>query len=320
MLRFVGFCALALLPLASLAADEDKTADELTAARTAYAKQLEDGQKKFLAAVDAEIEKAAKSGSLDAVKSLQAEKTAIEANFEYDSKVTKLRPAVTRYRAEAKAAKDKLKASLGKAVSAYTKELKIAEAESIDAELKALVAGKPPAATGKPAVTAPPVADVKPGDLKNGAIVTLYGRLPVQKDNEGFVLPTGLGKPLGDPAVIESLDEWGYDAEKNAVASCFLKIETAGEYEFRTYNFYDRNALFIAGQNVCPYRGSVTGGSEPAGKEKITLRKGMALLVSVGYVDARGSVAVTWKPPGQKDFSPIPKELLFYDSSKIKMK
>lgn len=322
-MRFTRILAIAILfPLASFAADEDKIAKELEAARTSYAKQIEDSQKKFLASIETEIKNAAKSGSLDAVKALQQEKAAIEADFEHDSKATRLRPAVTRYKAEIKTAKDKLKASLTKGVMAYTKELKISEAEAIDAELKALVAGNPPATTTKPATIAPAslAVGVKPGDLKNGVILTLYGRLPSQKDNEGFVLPVGLGKPMGDPAVIESLEEWGYDAEKNAVASCFLKIETAGEYEFRTYNFYDRNALFVAGQNVCPYRGSVTGGSEPAGKEKISLRKGYTSIVSVGYVDARGSVTVTWKPPGQKDFSPIPKELLFYDSSKVKPK
>lgn len=55
------------------------------------------------------------------------------------------------------------------------------------------------------------------------------------------------------------------------------------------------------------------GRAEPNGQERIALRKGFVAIASVGYVDARGSVQVTWKQPGQKGFSPIPKELLFHD-------
>ncbi|HTN77234.1 MAG TPA: hypothetical protein VL096_18375, partial [Pirellulaceae bacterium] len=105
---------------------------------------------------------------------------------------------------------------------------------------------------------------------------------------------------------------------KNAVAFGYLKIEKAGEYEFNTYNFYDRNALYIAEQLVCPFRGSVTGGSEPMGKERITLRKGFVSIASVGYVDARGTVDVTWRPSGEKEFKPIPAELLFHDPAVLK--
>ena len=103
--------------------------------------------------------------------------------------------------------------------------------------------------------------------------------------------------------------------EKNAVAFGYLKIDHPGDYEFRTYNHYDRNALIVAGLVVCPYRGSVSGGSEPTGKERILLRKGLVPIASIGYVDAKGNVNVTWRPPGAKEFSPIPKDLLFYDPS-----
>lgn len=304
----------AIFAFASLAiAADDKTADALNAARETFTKQLEESQKKLLAFIDSEIERAAKSGSLDAVKALQKEKAAIEADFSYDSKAIRLRTAIIKYRSEAKAARDKLRIALTGARAAYTKELKITEAEAVDAEIKSLdETGKPATAT-KPKDPPPEVKSVKAADLKAGLGLLLFDRLESQQGENGFVEPSKLGKAASELAVIESLDGWQYDEGKNAVAFGYLRIEAAGEYEFRTYSFYDRNAFFVAGKNVCPYRGSVAGGSEPAGKERISLRSGYVSIASVGYVDAKGSVAVTWKPPGQKDFTPIPVGLLFHD-------
>jgi len=220
MTRIIGTGAMALalvFVLLTCASGQDKIAADLETARAGFAKQLEDAQKKFLAAIDAEIAKAAKSGSLETVKSLQQEKLAIEANFEHDSKVTRLRPTVARYRAEVNAAKDKLKVSLSNAVAAYTKELKIAQAESVDAELKSLNETKKPPMIAKPAVSRT-AADVNVNNLKNGMVVSLFNRLSTQRDNEGFVDPSKLGTPAADPIVTESIEDWSYDSEKNAVA------------------------------------------------------------------------------------------------------
>ena len=90
----------------------------------------------------------------------------------------------------------------------------------------------------------------------------------------------------------------------------------AGEYVFKTYNYYDRNALFINHQPVCRYRGSVAGGSDGGveqSKERIVLQEGYIPFVLVGYVDARGGIdTLRWAPPGSKGHEPLPLEKLYY--------
>jgi len=305
LLGLAAALMLSAAPVATVPA-EDKIATDLDAARAAFTKQIQDTQNALSITVQSEIEKAAKTGSLDAVKELQKDKASLEANFDADPKSPRLRPAITKYRRESKAARDKMRLSLSTAITQYTKQVKLAEAEAVDAELKAFEK------TGKVAYGSSGVVRER-GELLRGLIIRHYARLPSQKDNDGFVEPAGLGKPTSDPAVVESLANWKYDGEKNAMADGLIYIEQPGEYEFRTYNHYDRNALLIDGKIVCPYRGSVSGGSEPAGKEKITLRKGLFRITSVGYVDAKGSVDVTWKPPGKTDFTPIPNEVLLHE-------
>lgn len=292
-----------LLSIAAAVAANDIPAT-LEAAREAHAKAIQTAQAKFLAAVDDEIKKAAASGSLELVKSIQQEKAALEADGNYEPKAARLRPALTRYQSELKAARDKLRTSLTAAKVAYTKQLRIAEAEAVDAEIKAV---------GTVVAASPPQAGA-PANLQAGIAVLLFDRIASQQGNEGFVEPSKLGKATGEPTAIDSMASWKYDESKNAVAYGYLKIDQPGEYEFRTYNHYDRNALYVAGQLVCPYRGSVAGGSEPSGKERIVLRKGVIPIVSVGYVDAKGSVDVTWRRPGEKEFSAIPVAVLLHET------
>lgn len=304
----------------SLPALADDIATGLESARAAYADAIEKSQAKLLESFDAEIKKAAASGSLEAVKAIQQEKVAMEADPGYEPKATRLRPTMTRYRGEGKAARDKLKSSLVAAKAAYTKLLKVAEAEAVDAELKLLNETGKVATPKRPSTTdVPKATEPRPEDLKAGLGVLLFNRIDGQRDNDGFVEPGKLGKTISEEmAVVDSIQSWKYDADKNAILFGYLKISDPGEYEFRTYSHYDRNVLYVAGLLVCPYRGSVAGGSEPSGQERIALKKGLVTFASVGYVDARGSVDVTWKPPGQKEFSAIPKELLFHDPKQAK--
>jgi hypothetical protein len=302
--------AIAITCLAATAVyGDDKLAGELESARAAFATQIEAAQTRLLEAVDAEIKKAAKSGSLIAVKTLQDEKNAIESDFEYESKATRLRPAILRYQSDSKTARDKLRTLLARAVVEYTKAMQFTEAESVDAELKTLdKTGRIPAKAKTKAK-----AEARQRELKSGLLVLLFHRLPSQQGDDGFVNPAEFVGPTSDPTIVESIENLQYDAERNAVAFGYLRIDEPGEYRFRTYNFYDRNALLVGGQIVCPYRGSVANGTEPADRERITLRKGYVPIAVAGYVDGRGSVAVTWMPPGQNAYAPIPKELLFHD-------
>ncbi len=172
-------------------------------------------------------------------------------------------------------------------------------------------------ASSTPAAPAPRPSSVKPRAqaLSAGLRGLLFARQPSQQGNDGYLHPSKLGQPVGTPATIGCIRNWKFDASKNAVALGMLRIDEPGVYSFKTYNFYDRNALFLDGNLVCPYRGSVSGGTDPAGKEKILLKKGYVPIMSVGYVDARGSAEVRWKPPGQDQWSAIPTDLLSHDPS-----
>jgi tRNA A-37 threonylcarbamoyl transferase component Bud32 len=144
-------------------------------------------------------------------------------------------------------------------------------------------------------------------DLKPGLLVTEYPRLRSQEGREGgFVHPSKLGEPFGETYVVHSLFSWKYKPERNAAAEGFLRIDRAGEYAFRSVNFYDRNTLYIDEIEVCGYRD---------GEDKIArirLSPGLHKFKSVGFVSARGSVDVQWMEPEKRELAPIPRERLFH--------
>ncbi|MBI1314020.1 hypothetical protein GC176_22220 [bacterium] len=147
----------------------------------------------------------------------------------------------------------------------------------------------------------------RPDKLFPGLEVQLYPR-NIEKQPEkagGYLAPAELGEPTGEAFVTLTLAPMKYDAGFNAVARGYLKIETAGEYIFNANNFYDRNALFIDGELICPYR-------DGEHKEQTAaLTAGLHEIVVAGYVEARGTVTIQWKPPGQEKLAPISEQLLF---------
>lgn len=146
-----------------------------------------------------------------------------------------------------------------------------------------------------------------------------FARQAKQKGNEGFVPFEDLGDVVEAPAVVGSLREWHYAQNRNACVVGLLRIDEPGTYVFRTYNYYDRCALYVDGKLVSPYRGSQARGTDSGdvtkNKERIYLSAGWVPLVCVGYVDARSSVKVWWSRPGQSAYEPIPDSLLKHDSS-----
>lgn len=155
--------------------------------------------------------------------------------------------------------------------------------------------------------TTPRSASV-PSALRPGLIMNQYAKIDSQV-REKYGLPLELlarSKPVAEPKVVKNLGKWYYNQSNNAVAGGYLLIKQAGEYSFNSNNFYDRNALYINGKVLCGYR-------DGEGKRQaITLPKGLVAIHSIGFVSARGSVGVRWLPPGQKDPSVIPEELLYH--------
>jgi len=121
------------------------------------------------------------------------------------------------------------------------------------------------------------------------------------------VEPSALSKPIGPSRVIASVAAWTYQPGRNGVASGWLSIEADGEYAFRSDGFYDRTALYIDGALVCPYR------DFESNIARISLKKGLVLIESVGMADSRGEVKVDWMPPGEREMQPIPTNLLVHD-------
>ena len=101
-------------------------------------------------------------------------------------------------------------------------------------------------------------ADGKPAvdKLYPGLEVRLYPRSEQKQPAGagGFVAPGELGEAFGNAFVTASVSPLKYDAGYNAVARGFLQVDKAGDYVFNANNFYDRNALYIDGKLVCPYR------------------------------------------------------------------
>ena len=159
-------------------------------------------------------------------------------------------------------------------------------------------------------------ADAEPEDLQAckaaslapGLVVTEYPRHALQDDDkDGFAVPLDkLVDPVGEKYIVESVTPWKWDTERNAVARGLLEIEADGDYRFNTSSFYDRNLLLIDDKVVCAFR----DGEQTVGT--ITLKKGKVSIVSAGFVGGRGAsgIQVRWQPPGQKELSAIPPQLL----------
>ncbi len=129
-------------------------------------------------------------------------------------------------------------------------------------------------------------------EISPGLLVYEFERSQQQEKKDGaFVELSALGTPLKLAKIVSKLD-WKYEKNNNAIAIGLLKIEKAGPYEFKSVNFYDRNALYIDGKLVCKYR----DGEKTVVKRCYLLV--MSRFASVGYVEARGSVLVQWIHPG----------------------
>ncbi|MEM9283455.1 MAG: hypothetical protein AAGA96_16650 [Verrucomicrobiota bacterium] len=147
-----------------------------------------------------------------------------------------------------------------------------------------------------------------------GLVVEEFPRHTVQESTDKLYLALEeFGDPIGKPYRIESLQGWKHGTDRNAIASGWLKISKSGLYEFRTDSYYDRSELIIDGDIICPFR----DGSETV--QKANLEKGLRNIECIGFVASRGEtigVTVEWRPPGQREFGPIPTKLLFHQPKK----
>jgi hypothetical protein len=110
-----------------------------------------------------------------------------------------------------------------------------------------------------------------------------------------------------------------YQVHQNAIVYGHLKIDSPGEYVFKSNNYWGRHAFFVNGKLVFQvFRGSQKGRSDSGGvlrsKERITLPRGYVPFCLVGYVDARGSIGIPdWATPTQQSYRKIPQDVVFHD-------
>ena len=141
--------------------------------------------------------------------------------------------------------------------------------------------------------------------LLPGFLVRLYDPLETQQQGEPRLEgKEQLGDPVGKSKVTKSISGWRYEGQYNATATGFLKIDEPGKYTFRSENFYTRNLMYLDGKLVQKYR--------QMSLYVVELDIGLHPMVSVGTPGARGSVTVTWMPPGKTTLEPIPLGLLFH--------
>jgi hypothetical protein len=154
-------------------------------------------------------------------------------------------------------------------------------------------------------------ADSKePKGLRAGLTVLEYSltdaQLKAQKPLEKAPCAvTALGEPLGPSKQIPSLEKWENKTDRNAVARGFLKITAAGEYSFKTHNYFAQCQLVIGGKEVNKFK-------EDNVPSVIRLQPGFHAILCSAWGPGNGEATVVqWLLPGSREWAPIPPELLF---------
>ena len=156
-----------------------------------------------------------------------------------------------------------------------------------------------------------PAAGVLPLDtrLVKGLVAYEFEKLEKQKDDDTRGVHYGeFGKAVTKRKIAKGVRKWKWNQDRNAVAIGYIKIEEAGEYSFTTYNWWDRNALYVLDLDkpLCPYR-------DHGKQHTIQLEPGYVPIVAVGYPEAKGDFGYAgWKRPGAEKHEGIPEDLLFH--------
>jgi len=122
----------------------------------------------------------------------------------------------------------------------------------------------------------------------------------------GWVPPDELVDPIGPVGVVGSLLPIKLTSERNGVVSGYLRIDVAGDYLFNAAAGYDRVALYIDSNLVCPFRDGENASAT------VKLEKGM-VPIQVACMPLRdGIFRVKWQPPGTVELSAIPPTVMFH--------
>jgi hypothetical protein len=138
--------------------DPDPVRADLDRAKAAHQEAVAKARAAFVAAFDTAIKDVARSGDLDAVKALQADKQSFESSGRVPS-TGRMKAAGAEYQQAVRQAKSGLEKAYDAAVRAYTQKIDISQADAVKAEMQAFQKGRPiPAAPPPTAAAATPVA------------------------------------------------------------------------------------------------------------------------------------------------------------------
>lgn len=312
MLRVLLLLTFSFFPcLALYAQEENPTQAKVRVAKEAYYADRDKAEAALMGLLTRRLETAKKSGDLKTLEALQAELDAFRA----EGTLPKLVP-IRDYEIALKLARVKYENVMTAGVKALTQAGSLEEAKELDQKLKEFqtASATPAGAPGKEPGPAPKEvfswnqlpdpAKIPLKQFQPGLIMYEFPREAEQTDGEKANVDIEKFKnPIGPPQLVKSLN-WKYNASRNAIASGYLKIPKDGEYSFKIANFYGRTCLLVNNTPVCKYRDGKIN--------TIELKAGFVPIVSVGFVEARGYVDVSWQPPGQLEMSPIPPELLYF--------
>jgi hypothetical protein len=142
-----------------------------------------------------------------------------------------------------------------------------------------------------------------------GLVALQYSLHESQADGNrytGWVAPENLGNPIAPPALMGTLAPVKYPSGRNCVVRGYLKIDVAGEYTFNATAGYDRVALYVNNELICPFR----DGEQK--KASLKLEKGMIPIQAVGMAGSDHQFSILWQPPEAKSLTPIPPTVMFY--------
>jgi len=313
MLRVLLLITLSITPLQALLAQEESPAKaKVRIAKEAFYSDRDKAETALIGLLTRRLETAKKSGDLKTLEALQAELD----TFRREGTLPKLVP-IREYEIALKLARVKYENVMAAGVKTLTQSGSLEEAKELDQQLKEFQAASVVSATAANSKeTGPPTKEVfswnqfpDPSKIplkqfQPGLIMYEFPRDAEQTDGEKANVDIEKFKePIGPPQLVKSLN-WKYNASRNAIASGYLKIPKDGEYSFKIANFYGRTCLLVDNTMVCKYRDGKIN--------KIELKAGLVPIVSVGFVEARGYVDVSWQPPGQLETTPVPPELLFF--------
>jgi hypothetical protein len=135
MLRYLFIFVLFIAVRISVADDDNDIGDTLENAKSIYSDTVSKAKEDLLAAFDFAVQDVAKTGNLDGVKAILAEKKAFEAEDKLPTSQL-LKKAAVDFKTSNDKARKTMTAAYDAAISSYTKALQIEKADAVKDELE----------------------------------------------------------------------------------------------------------------------------------------------------------------------------------------